>query len=1322
MKNLFKFKWLLLSFVLSIASINQVWADYTFNAGTTIVYDFSAVPEGVAINCWEGTIDAGYDANGGGKLKSYTFPSNTTMSTSWVIAKVDKGGWQSINFKAPSTGQNVLKIAADGKSFEWGTTTATKRTFQTGEKIYFKDTWKAKGNSSKWNPSGEYLFAYFYDNASPKNEKWVKCVTAAKGSFNEENTIYEIEVPKKGSDNHTWTGVIFTRSGSGTEGWSNVHNQTTDQAPAVGFNMFCVFNTLDNSKYVGEWCKYSPDYAVIGDFNNWDPESNVIGEYSSNVGKTYISDLSAATTYRFAILHEDTWKAKNDYTITNTTADDWKALADNNSNCVLTTDEAGQYIVRYNNSTHYMAVYYPQTLLTPGRVVYFDASNCSKTYWKKADFSARFWFRYYDSGTNVEGTKGTGNGMFCSVEDTLVGPVYYQTVVNNNLIGQIVIDREHKTDGTVWNTSGIADAYKRSSSAENCVYVTTDAWDPTLGWKTYCPPTTSETFADDGTSKISWQDGGNDGSTSGKAILVKTGTTLNVTASANKAVDDDNMTVMYDFQVNSESVTSQTSGSYTATASTNNTVYNVKMQAYTNYNLDNTKNSTKSTTKNLYYKALDMYSVTHTLSHATKSEGLVDDDAAAYHLPYTATFAAAEHYHLPANITVKFGETTKTVDSDFTWDSNTGVVSILADKIDGNVTIIINAEPDVYDIEYKDQGNVAFTGTHGDGYPTTHTYNTATDLVSPTKTGYAFGGWYKDADCTISAGSSLGATDYTDDITLYAKWIPVPLTFNGSVEDHETEWGQTDNWTPACVPTSAHDVIIASGATLAVPADKTIHDLTVKSGATLNITDGSGSGVTLTVNSLSLEGGWTEIDEEDVYDMPRVYIDPASTLTKTINIVNFDVAVDAGNYYPIAVPFPVTVGNSDGQVDYANPYYATYSTYGLGGQYVIKKYNGATRAANGAVSSCWEVVDENETLYPGIGYIMTALPVKGQTTAVIRFPMTVNNAWTEEGEKGSATISASTVTKNQVTVTAHVKDKGDTPKANKGWNLLGVPYMACYQTGTDMYSGGIIQGRFDYSTNTWKEENVRYVTVPTHDFSEYHQYDITDEDTKLLPEWCFFIQAETSGTLTFAADDRTNSGLIYAPKREQASMPTVKTGIILSGAEASDKTTFLVSDKYDGSEYEINADLEKMFGENSYTLATYSLMGSTRLAYNAMSNADALNIIPIGYRAPEDGDYTFSINPRYAENFAQVNLVDNQEGTVTNLLLSNYTFSTERMQNDARFALNVVPKAEIPTDFDNGTLINDENGVRKVLINNQMYIIRGQEMFDAIGKRVKEIR
>ena len=87
-----------------------------------------------------------------------------------------------------------------------------------------------------------------------------------------------------------------------------------------------------------------------------------------------------------------------------------------------------------------------------------------------------------------------------------------------------------------------------------------------------------------------------------------------------------------------------------------------------------------------------------------------------------------------------------------------------------DITLYAKWTPKTYNITYKDQGDVAFSGVHEEGYPTTHTYGTATDLDSPTKDGYTFGGWYTNSTCTTSAGSSIGATSKTADFTLYAKW------------------------------------------------------------------------------------------------------------------------------------------------------------------------------------------------------------------------------------------------------------------------------------------------------------------------------------------------------------------------------------------------------------------------------------------------------------------------------------------------------------------------------------------------------------------------
>ncbi|MCR5617552.1 MAG: DUF4214 domain-containing protein, partial [Clostridiales bacterium] len=49
----------------------------------------------------------------------------------------------------------------------------------------------------------------------------------------------------------------------------------------------------------------------------------------------------------------------------------------------------------------------------------------------------------------------------------------------------------------------------------------------------------------------------------------------------------------------------------------------------------------------------------------------------------------------------------------------------------------------------------------------------ATKPADPTKTGYSFGGWYKDSACTKAYDFNSAVTDY---ITLYAKWTAKPTT------------------------------------------------------------------------------------------------------------------------------------------------------------------------------------------------------------------------------------------------------------------------------------------------------------------------------------------------------------------------------------------------------------------------------------------------------------------------------------------------------------------------------------------------------------------
>lgn len=103
-----------------------------------------------------------------------------------------------------------------------------------------------------------------------------------------------------------------------------------------------------------------------------------------------------------------------------------------------------------------------------------------------------------------------------------------------------------------------------------------------------------------------------------------------------------------------------------------------------------------------------------------------------------------------------------------------------------------------YTITYLDKDGAAFSGTHGSGYPVKHTYGTATTLVSPTKEGYDFAGWFTASACTGSAVTSLGATAYTSAITLYAKWTP--KTYSFTIDVIPAGYGSVDKTSVTGIP------------------------------------------------------------------------------------------------------------------------------------------------------------------------------------------------------------------------------------------------------------------------------------------------------------------------------------------------------------------------------------------------------------------------------------------------------------------------------------------------------------------------------------------
>ena len=460
-------------------------------------------------------------------------------------------------------------------------------------------------------------------------------------------------------------------------------------------------------------------------------------------------------------------------------------------------------------------------------------------------------------------------------------------------------------------------------------------------------------------------------------------------------------------------------------------------------------------------------------------------------------------------------------------------------------------------------------------------------------------------------------------------------------------------------------------------------DIVIFPGKTLSITD------YYEANTIMLKGGLDE--SKTSYAMPGLYIDKFGLLLKynPDNIVHFDLSINSNNYYPFAVPFPVAVND----IDYADSTLASASTYGT--HYVIKRYDGAARAINGEDrNGNWVVVDTLEILQPGVGYIITALPVDGK--AVIRIPLEFSDDWTIDGEQSDI---GDGIDRSQISTIAHSGAAANNDPRHAGWNFIANPYLAKYDGINITYAPA--------------DDSIRYASIPRYDFSAYDQVPL--KDTTLSPEYPFFVQVKSDATLNFATTGRRQAP---AAVRANSSNQTVSATfhLVQTDNQTLDHTSIILNEQHTPA-YEINADLEKMFG-SAYTTSLYSISQDYRLAFNALSFTDAQSPIPLGYRAAEVGEYTIALdNIDDLGDIASVNLHDAYTNQTINLLYFDYTFTSEVTQDDSRFTIQITSKNNTTTDID--SLIIPTTTTTKIIHNNQLYIIHDGQKYNAIGQAIK---
>lgn len=525
-----------------------------------------------------------------------------------------------------------------------------------------------------------------------------------------------------------------------------------------------------------------------------------------------------------------------------------------------------------------------------------------------------------------------------------------------------------------------------------------------------------------------------------------------------------------------------------------------------------------------------------------------------------------------------------------------------------------------------------------------------------------------------------------------------------TIESRKTQW---QTWEVHVLP---GDTLFADAGSF-VSSGVTIKDLQIYPGATVKVTSG-----TLDVTNLSLRNGWSRVGSKR-YDAARLQIKSTANLTHTNAYV--DLYIDNDQFYPLAVPFPVTVSNI--KYVYSS---RSFSVGGMSGEVRLRYYDGASRAAG--KSGNWKYYGEPGSLavpaqlLPSMGYAIAVKRPSGKAFSVLRLPLTFDNAWTTGGEKGSATVAAVELRKDTVRVFAYGKN-AEIQECNKGWNLIGNPYMAVFH-GDNSEDG--IYGKILAVTNKDDENaaKVRYITIPNSSFTDYTQ--VNFKDGSLNPGSSFLIQAKDTCQLVFS---NAKIDVPSAPARYTATptaVPEQEVYIRLSNENSNDVMGLIIGEDYTAA-YETNADLMKMLGELN-TLKTYMIYDSVEMAYLAINEQLAQEWIPVTVRIPSTGEYTYSLaRTSEIEDLEGVYLIDYTNNVVTNLIENNYSFMATEGTIAGRFAINaIVGKHDTPTDID---IIHAGGDIKsnqpfKFIYNDKVFILHNGIIYDSTGKKVREIK
>ena len=348
----------------------------------------------------------------------------------------------------------------------------------------------------------------------------------------------------------------------------------------------------------------------------------------------------------------------------------------------------------------------------------------------------------------------------------------------------------------------------------------------------------------------------------------------------------------------------------------------------------------------------------------------------------------------------------------------------------------------------------------------------------------------------------------------------------------------------------------------------------------------------------------------------------------------------------------------------------------LGVQYDIVWYDGAERAANGKTPDCWKYVEDGVDwiLTPGRAYMI----VFGRDVNTVRFT-----------KKDGASIRYT----GTVSVSENHSDR--TGGTDGGWNGIGNP--ATYHA---MLEAGVTE-------------------CQVHNGEEIGSDGYTPcEMGKFIVGKAVFVQVAASQPVV--VNRATVSDELIkpqAPRRTNANASgknRFDVQIIAENGKMADRM-FLLADEDKEDKYVILQDLAKA-GLSTKRAQIWVDRYDTKLCKNTAVLTNGQAEYPLGIFAPAAGDYTIQVAERPDEETTLYLTFDGQ--AIWNLTYGSYVASLEK-GTTSRYGLRLVRNTpQVATGMDEA-VVDAKGETRKVLINDQVFIIRGENVYTIDGQMVK---